>query len=281
MLTLAREGHYAVGAFDVSNLEMVRAVVEVAEEERAPVILMGLKPDLEGDGIDYFMALTKLAAEKATVPVCIHLDHATDFDDIKRAIEAGFTSVMFDGSVLPLEENIEGTKAVVDLAHKYNVTVEAELGHVGDGIVGSSETEGYEGAKGVLTVPDEMQRFIAETGVDTLAVAVGTAHGVYISEPKLDLKRLETLNSLSSVPLVLHGGSGTPEDAIRSAIALGISKINIYSEVLNGYYSTLREFLNSTDNMSVWPCKANKEPVEAMKKVIRQKMRLFNSNNRV
>ncbi|PKM50581.1 MAG: ketose-bisphosphate aldolase [Firmicutes bacterium HGW-Firmicutes-7] len=276
----AREKKYAVGAFDVSNYEMIRAVIEVAEEEKSPVILMGLKLDLEGIGIEYLMSMMKLAAEGASVPVCIHLDHATEYDLIKRAIDHGFTSVMYDGSILSLEENIINTKRVCELAHKYGVNVEAELGHVGDGITGNSETASDEIVKEKLTLPEEMARFINETEVDALAVSIGTAHGVYVSEPKLDFKRLEILNKISTVPLVLHGGSGTPDNDIRKSIELGISKINIYSEVLNAYYSELKRALNASTNMSLWPSVVNKEPVENMKKVIRSKIRLFGSNNR-
>lgn len=277
----AREKKYAVGAFDVSNYEMVRAVVEVAEEQKSPVILMGLKPDLEGIGMDYFMAMTKLAAEKASVPVCIHLDHATNLELIKRAIDFGFTSVMYDGSVLPLDENIENTRKVCELAHKKGVTVEAELGHVGDGIVGCSETDLHQDPKSTLTVPEEMRIFIDKTDVDALAVAVGTAHGVYVSEPKLDFERLITLNSISSVPLVLHGGSGTPEEGVKKLIELGICKINIFSEVLDAYYSEMKTLLNSKDHMAIWPCVANENPIASMKRVIRNKIILFGSNNRV
>lgn len=285
MLEKARNEKYAIPAFDVSNHDMAIAVINAAEELRSPVILMGLKPDLEGDKIDYLMPGLKLMSERASVPVAIHLDHATEFSLIKKAIDSGFTSVMFDGSVLPFDENVKRTKEVVDYARKFNVTVEAELGHVGDGIVGCSET-GVEGKGTIdnpedhLTIPEEMEAFIDQTGVDTLAVAIGTAHGVYVKEPILDLKRLEVLNNLSSVPLVMHGGSGTPEEALEKSIELGICKINIFSEILTGFFTALKEGLNKQDNMAIWPSIAYKKPYDAMKEVVREKILLFKSNDR-
>lgn len=280
----ARKNKYAVGAFDVSNYDMAMAVVSVAEELRSPVILMGLKPDLKDGRINCLASTMRIIAEKAAVPVCIHLDHSTEFDLIKEAIENGFTSVMYDGSVLPLEENMKRTKEVVDYAHKYGVTVEAELGHVGDGIVGSSETglkaEKPDNPDDYLTNPDEMQTFIKNTGVDALAVAVGTAHGVYVKKPVLHFDRLDKLNQLSSVPLVMHGGSGTPGEGIKKSIELGICKINIFSEMLTGFFTSLKTVLNSHDNMAIWPNMAYEKPIEEMKEVIRKKILLFGSNGR-
>jgi len=283
----ARKNKYAVAAFDVSNNDMALAVIEVAEELKSPVILMGLKVDLEGDRLEYWTTSLKSMAEKASVPVCLHLDHATDVDFIKKSIDNGFTSVMFDGSVLPLEENIRITKEVVEYAHKYNVSVEAELGHVGDGIVGNSETgvkkedkEEYDNPDDFLTNPEEMEYFIKSTGVDALAVAIGTAHGVYVREPKLHLDRLDTLNKIATVPMVLHGGSGTPDDAIKKSIELGICKVNIFSEIISAFFTSLKEVLNSKEHMAVWPCTAYARPLEAMKDVVRDKMIVLGSKNR-
>lgn len=275
----ARKNKYAVGAFDVSNYEMIKSVIEVAEEEKAPVILMGLKVDLDNNGISYWMPMAKKAAEKAKVPVCIHLDHSVDFEHIKEVIDQGYTSVMYDGSVLPFEENIANTKEVVDYAHQFGVSVEAELGHVGEGIAGYSET-GEESQEGVLTQPSELKEFVERTGVDCLAVSIGTAHGVYISEPELSIDILKELNEISTVPLVLHGGSGTPSDQVQHAIEHGICKVNIFSEMLNAYYTEMRDFLNTETNMSVWPIVANEKPVLAMREVIRKKIRMFKSNGR-
>lgn len=283
----ARKNKYAVGAFDVSNLDMAMAVVEVAEELKAPVILMGLKVDLEGDRLTYWTKTLSAMAKKAQVPVCLHLDHATDLDFIKKCIDNGFTSVMFDGSILPLEKNIELTRKVVEYAHKFDVSVEAELGHVGDGIVGNSETgikkektDVYDNPDDFLTDPSEMEYFIQKTGVDALAVAVGTAHGIYVKEPKLHFDRLAVLNEKSSVPMVMHGGSGTPDEAIKKSVALGICKLNIFSEMLTAFFTTLKEELNQKEHMAVWPCTAYAEPLKAMKQVVREKMLLLSSDGK-
>lgn len=278
----ARKGKYAVPAFDVSSYEMARAVVDVAEELETPVILMGLKPDLTEEAFDMMSLIMQTVARKAKVDVCIHLDHAKEFALIKKAIAQGYSSVMIDASQKPLEENIRITKEITDYAHMYGVSVEAELGHVGDGIVGNSEHAAEEngGHESTLTKPEDMERFIAETNVDALAVAIGTAHGVYKGTPKLDLKLMAELNRRSSVPLVMHGGSGTPEKDLVRSIELGMCKINIFSDILNGYYSGMKKFLNETENLSVWPSAGNQRAVENMKKVIREKYKLFGAVNR-
>ena len=288
MLADARAKKYAVPAFDVSNYEMIKAVIDVCEEEKSPAMFMCLKPDLDNRGLGFMAAMIKEAAKSYSVPVCMHLDHATDFEDIKQAIDAGFTSVMYDGSVLPFAQNAENTKKVVDLAHAHGVSVEAELGHVGDAIAGTGEDAllgnapaQEENPDDGLTDPLEVEKFIEITNVDALAVAVGTAHGVYRSTPTLRLDRLDEINQISKVPLVLHGGSGTPDDQVQQAIALGITKINIFSEVLNGLNTGLKDKLNDIQNMSMWPVFVYEEANKRMREVIRNKIRTFGSNNRV
>lgn len=280
----ARKGKYAIPAFDVSSYEMARAVVDVAEELETPVILMGLKPDLTDDAFESMSVIMQTIARKANVDVCIHLDHANEFDLIKKAIGQGYSSVMIDASQKPLEENIRLTKQVTDYAHMYGVSVEAELGHVGDGIVGKSESavqgDDTAGHASTLTKVEDMERFIAETNVDALAVAIGTSHGVYKGTPKLDLDLMDELNRHSSIPLVMHGGSGTPEKDLLRSIELGMCKINIFSDILNGYYSGMKEFLNETDNLSIWPSVGNQRAIEYMKKVIREKYELFGAVNK-
>ena len=283
ILNDAREKHYAVPAFDVSSYKMARAVVDVAEKLRAPVILMGLTGDMTEEQFDHMSVDMHSIAVKATVPVCIHLDHAMDFDVIKKAIHQGYSSVMFDGSSLPLEENIAATKRVCDYAHMYGVSVEAELGHVGDGIVGKSESvaHGDQGHESTLTNADEMQRFIEETKVDCLAVSVGTSHGVYKCTPHLEFELLSKLNEVSAVPLVMHGGSGTPDDQMQEAIAKGISKVNIFSEILEAYYGAMKEFLNSQTNLALWTMTAEQSAVDALKTKIKEKYELLGAVNRV
>lgn len=282
MLEKARREHYAVGAFDASTIEMAMAIVEAAEEEKSPVIVMGLTPDLQQGNekmLTYWTESLKDLAKKASVPVCLHLDHARDMNFLKRCVDAGFTSVMYDASEYPFEENVRLSKEAADYAHKYGATVEAELGHVGDGIVSGviKEDGNYDNPEDYLTNPEEMKRFIAETGVDCLAVAVGTSHGVYVHEPKLDLERLELLNSISDIPMVVHGGSGTPDDQIKKAISLGVTKLNIYSEMMAAYFGTMKEELEKAGTMAIWMSNANREPLKAVKKVVKEKIRLTGS----
>ena len=277
MLNKARQGKYAIPAFDVSDYRMARAVLDVAEEINSPVIFMGLKPDLNDDEFDCLSMTLVTLAKNAKVEVAIHLDHSQDFEMIKKAIAEGYTSVMIDASQKPFAENVAITKEVVDYAHKYNVIVEAELGHVGDGIVGKSETNlsGDNGHEGTFTKVDELVKFIDETKVDCLAVAIGTSHGVYKGVPKLNLELMDELNKNSKVPLVMHGGSGTPEKDLLKSIELGMCKINIFSDILNGFFSGMKTFLNNTDNLSLWPSLAYKDAIEDMKKVIKEKYELF------
>ena len=286
LLQDARAKGYAVPGFDVSNYEMIKAVLDVCEEERSPALFMCLKPDMLNKGIHLITAMLKEAVNHYTIPICIHLDHATEMADIQEAIAAGFTSVMYDGSVLPFEQNAANTKAVVDYAHAHGVSVEAELGHVGDGIAGNNDgtaedKNATDHPEDSLTDPEDVVRFIEITDVDALAVAVGTVHGVYRGTPQLRFDRLEEINSVSSRPLVLHGGSGTPDDQMQKAISLGICKINIYSEVLHGLNAGLKQKLNSIENLSMWPVFVYEEANKQMRDVIRHKIRTFGSNGRV
>lgn len=282
MLEKARREKYCVGAFDASTIEMAMKIVEAAEETKSPIILMGLTIDLQGDMLDYWLYSLRKIAEKAAVPVCLHLDHATDMDFLKKCVDKGFTSVMYDASVHPLEENIRLTKEAVDYAHAHGVTVEAELGHVGDGIVSGEvrKDEDYDNPDDYLTNPDELRYFIEKTGVDCLAVAVGTSHGVYVHTPKLHFDRLDLLNEISTVPMVMHGGSGTPDDQIKKAVARGICKLNIYSEMLSAYYGELKKKLESQSTLAIWVSKANEQPLEALKRVVLDKIDLVGSANK-
>ena len=282
MLENAKRGHYAIPAFDVSNYEMMRAVLDVCEEERSPALLMGLGVDLVGKGLPLITSMVAAASEHYTVPVCFHLDHATDLESIKAAIDAGFSSVMFDGSELPFEENARRTAEVVAYAHAHGVTVEAELGHVGNAMVGNEKATVFnENAEDTLTLPEEVVRFVALTDVDALAVAIGTSHGVYRSTPTLRIDRLDEIVAVTDRPLVLHGGSGTPDDQMKTAIAHGVTKINIYSDVVGAMNSALRDKLNSITNPSTWPAFVFEDARARMKEIIREKIRTFGSAGRV
>lgn len=279
MLADASHGKYAVGMFDVSDLEMIRAVTEEAENLHSPVILGALGPDLENARFEYWIAMAELAAEKTKIPVCIHLDHANTLDQVMRAANAGFSSVMLDASASPFEENIRRSLEVIKAVSKQGISVEAELGHVGNGWVGSGE--GSETGPDMLTEPDKVVEFVERTGVDALAVSIGTAHGVYIKAPHLDIDRLKKIAKVSKAPLVLHGGSGTPEDQLKDAIENGISKINIYSELLHAWNSAMLAELRKQPYMSVWPSVLRKTPDAAMRMVICKKIELFGSAGKV
>ena len=282
MLADAREKKYAIPAFDVSNYEMMRAVLETCEEERSPALLMGLGVDLGGKGLPLITSMVRAASDYYTVPVCFHLDHATDLDFIRAALDAGFSSVMYDGSVLPFDQNAEMTSKVVKLAHGYGATVEAELGHVGNAMVGNeNDSVKNEDPEDTLTVPEEVVRFREITDVDALAIAIGTAHGVYLKTPTLRIDRLDEITALSDLPLVLHGGSGTPDDQMQAAIAHGITKINIFSDVVGALNAGLKNKLNSMENPSTWPVFVFEEARARMKEAVRTKIRVFGSANRV
>lgn len=282
MLADARQNHYAIPAFDISNYEMLRAVLETCEEERSPALLMGLGVDLEGKGMPMITSMVREASRFFHIPVCFHLDHATDFRLIQEAIDAGFSSVMYDGSVLPFDGNAGNTAQVTKYAHARGVTVEAELGHVGNGSVGSISETGTDTDPGEsLTVPEEVAKFVEITDVDALAVAIGTAHGVYQKTPELRIDRLDEITAVCDRPLVLHGGSGTPDDQMQNAIRHGITKINIYSDVVRAMNKGLKDKLNAMDNPATWPFLVFADARTMMKNVIREKLHTFGSAGRV
>ena len=282
MLNDARAKHYAIPAFDVSNYEMMRAVLDVCEEERSPALLMGLGVDFGGKGLELLTAMVRAASDFYTVPVCFHLDHATDFESVKAGIAAGFSSVMFDGSVLPFEENARRTAEITKYAHSLGITVEAELGHVGNAMVGNeNDSAKNEDPEDTLTLPDEVVRFVSATDVDALAVAIGTAHGVYLKTPTLRIDRLDEICAVCDRPLVLHGGSGTPDDQMKMAIEHGITKINIFSDVVGALNTGLKNKLNAIQNPSTWPAFVFEEARVRMRDAVRAKIRAFGSCGRV
>ena len=282
MLEDAKQNHYALPAFDVSNYEMMRAVLEACEEERSPALLMCLGVDLVGKGMNLLPAMIRSASEHFSIPICLHLDHATDFDLIKNAIDAGFSSVMYDGSVLDFENNAKNTAQVSQYAHAHGITVEAELGHVGNAGVGSISETGTDTDPGEsLTVPEEVAKFVEITDVDALAVAIGTAHGVYQKTPTLRIDRLDEITAVCERPLVLHGGSGTPDDQMQAAIRHGITKINIYSDVVAALNKGLKDKLNSVDNPATWPFLVFEDSRKLMREVVREKLHTFGSAGRL
>lgn len=238
MFADAQAGHYAVGAFNVENLEMVMAVVQAAEELRAPVILQTTPSTVKYAGLDYYLAMARVAAARATVPVAMHLDHGESFDLAMQALRTGYTSIMIDGSHESFEDNIAVTRRVVDACAPSRISVEAELGKVG------GKEDDLEGGDGnPFTDPQQAREFVERTGVNSLAVAIGTAHGLYKGTPKLEFDLLRDIRKVVSIPLVLHGASGVPEDAVRQAIELGICKVNFATELRIAYSDGIKAYL--------------------------------------
>lgn len=282
MLADAKKNHYAIPAFDVSNYEMMKAVLETCEEEKSPALLMTLGVDTQGRNLQLLSSMIKGASEYFRIPVCLHMDHATDIDFIKYGCDNGYSSVMYDGSVLPFEENAKNTAIVTEYAHKKGITVEAELGHVGNASVGSISETGTDTDPGEsLTQSDEVTKFVEITDVDALAVAIGTAHGVYQKTPELRIDRLDEITAVCDRPLVLHGGSGTPDNQMQNAIHHGITKINIYSDVLFALNQGLKSYLNNMANPSTWPFLVYEDAIKMMKEVVREKLRTFGSAERI
>ncbi len=238
LLNEARKRGYGIVAFNVHTLEMLQAVVDAAEECRSPLILQTTVGTVKHLGIEYIVAAAQTAANKASVPIALHLDHCQDFDLILQCIRAGYTSVMIDQSMHPFEKNAEMTRKVVEVARALDVNVEAELGTVG----GVEDDRRVDDDAAALADPEQCRRFVEWTGVPTLAPAVGTAHGIYKGEPDIDFKRIEEIAARVEVPLVLHGGSGIPETQIRRCISLGMAKINVATELKNAFTQSLQSF---------------------------------------
>lgn len=268
VLKHAQHHQYAVAAFNVYNLETVQAAVKVAEKEQQPVIIaLGERyfPTVDVEG---FSAMVKGIATKASVPICLHLDHAYEKKSIIRAIRSGFTSVMYDGSKYELEQNIQHTAEIVDIAHMAGVSVEAEIGSLARGSF-SDEEEG----SGTLTDPQLAKEFVAETGVDFLAAAIGTVHGMYQGEPNIDLGLLEKIRQEVEVPLVLHGGSGTPDEIITKAVQAGICKINVNTEVSMEAVSFLQRYFKENEMVHLSTVMADMQM--AMEPVMTKFVQLF------
>lgn len=270
LLQEADKGGYAVGAFNANNMEIVQAIIEAAQEESSPVILQASQGAVKYAGIEYIVGMVKVAAEKATVPVVLHLDHGTSFEQIVQCVRYGFSSVMIDGSKYPLEENIALAKKVIEVAGGAGLSVEAELGKIG----GTEDDISVDEREALMTVPKEAAYFAEQAKVDALAIAIGTAHGPYKGIPKLDFARLEEINNLVATPLVLHGASGVPDDAITKAISLGICKVNIDTQLRQAFVEGVKKVLEAKPN-EIDPRKILGPAKEAMKAVVKEKMRLF------
>lgn len=267
--------NWAVGAYDTCNLEITQAIVEAAAADEAPAIIMIYPNHFPQAGWPTLTGIIATEVERAQIPAALVLDHAKTLDQITYALELGFSGVMIDASLEPLEQNIALTREAVELAHARGVSVEAELGHVGVG----SEVISPDQQQANLTRPEDASLFVKETGVDALAVSIGTLHGLYRGKPKLDFERLAQLRAACQVPLVLHGGSDTPDQDIRRAIETGIDKVNIWTDVRIPYLRSIKEKLAGPIEKIEVP-----EVVAAARKaafdVIRQKNRLLGSTGK-
>lgn len=275
LLDKAKDSDFAVGAFNASELTLFRAVIEEAEKLDSPVIVQASAGEFNFATRYFYDYVTKRAAV-SNVPVALHLDHGHTVEEVIAAIQAGFTSVMIDGSMLPYEENVKLTKKVVDIAHAVGVTVEGEIGTIG--AIANSDEGGVTNI--TYTKPDEVVDFVSKTGVDCLAIAIGTAHGIYPKGyvPKLQLDLLKEIKKVAPVPLVLHGGSNNPDDEIAEACRIGIAKVNISSDMKYAYFKKLNEVYAETGGFV--PSKVMTPAIDAAKEVIGQKMSLFNSVNK-
>jgi tagatose 1,6-diphosphate aldolase GatY/KbaY len=270
----AQKNHYAIGAFNVENMEMVQAVIAAAEELSSPVIIQTTPGTLKYADPELYYANVAAAAKAAKVPVVMHLDHGSSFELAMRCFRAGYTSVMIDGSHDPFEQNIAVTKSVVDACHAAGIPVEAELGKVGgkEDDLDGGEGNGY-------TVPAEAAEFVEKTGVDSLAVAIGTAHGVYKGIPKLDLERISQIRQVVSVPLVLHGTSGVPDDTVRECIRRGMCKVNYATDLRIAFSNGVKDYLAA--NPDVYdPKKYCAKGRELVKQYVMDKILVCGSNGR-
>ena len=270
----AQQNNYAIGAFNVENMEMVMAVIGAAEEMNAPVIMQTTPSTVKYAGLDYFLANAQAAAKNATVPVVLHLDHGSSFELASQAFRAGYTSIMIDGSHSDFETNISLTKSVVDMCKPSNISVEAELGKVG------GKEDDLDGGDGnAFTDPLEAKEFVQRTGVDSLAIAIGTAHGLYKGEPKLDLDRLSEIRKVVDIPLVLHGGSGIPDEKIKESIKRGICKVNYATELRIAYTNGVTKYLKENPD-TIDPKKYNKAAIDEVKKFVIEKIKVCGCENK-
>ena len=271
VLDLAEKGNFAIPAFNVYNLETVMGVIDAAEEMRAPVILQ-VYPRLLNEEVGYYLAPAVVAAaRKATVPVCFHLDHGPSELEVTKALRWGATGIMYDGSVHPFEENIANTKHIVEICSAIGVPVEGELGHIGS--VNDDAMEEY-------TDPAEAAEFVKRTGVACLAVLIGNAHGHYKKTPKLDIDRVKAIRkSTGGIPLVLHGGSGIPEEQVKAAVKAGIRKMNIGTDVCCAFAEGTKETLDDP-NRSLAIDLFMKHPIKTVKKLAIEKIKLVDADGK-
>lgn len=273
MLLDAQKGNYAVGAFNVENIEMIMAVIAAAEELQSPVIMQTTPSTVKYASLDYFRAIVGAAAKNASVPVALHLDHGDSFERAMQGYRAGYTSIMIDGSHQSFEENVALSKLVADACHASNIPVEAELGKVG------GKEDDLDGGDGGVTDPTEAAEFVKRTNVDSLAVGVGTAHGVYKGEPHVDVERLAKIREVVSIPLVLHGTSGVPDETVRACIENGICKVNYATDLRIAFTKGVNEVLKANPD-TIDPKKYGAAGMEYVKQYVMSRMRVCKSDGK-
>ena len=271
----AQSKNYAVPAFNTHNMEIVKAVLETAEEMNSPVLLALTPGTIKYLGEDFIVGIMEAARKTYNVPFEFHLDHHDNVDDIKRLIDAGIRSVMIDASHHPFEENIRIVKEVVDYAAPRGAIVEAELGRLS----GVEDDMSVDEKDAIYTNPDQAQDFVERTGINSLAVAIGTAHGLYKGEPKLDLDRLKDIQKVVDIPLVLHGGSGLPEALVQKTIQMGICKVNVSTELKNAFASGLRRYFSKHPEEND-PRKYFQEAVAELKQIVTNKIHMCHSGQK-
>ncbi len=274
MLLDAQKGNYAVGAFNVENMEMVMAVMEAAEELKSPVIMQTTPSTVKYAGLDFFLANVKAAAERVSVPVAMHLDHGSSFELAMQAYRTGYTSIMIDGSHESFEGNIAVSKSVADACSASGIPVEAELGKVG-----GKEDDLDGGDDNPYTDPAQAAEFVERTGVTSLAVAIGTAHGVYKGEPKLDLDRLSEIRKVVDIPLVLHGTSGVPDETVTECVNRGICKVNYATDLRIAFTEGVKKVFAKNPDV-IDPKKYNTAGKECVKEYVKSKMKVVKSVNK-
>ncbi len=270
ILAGTRKGKYAVGSFNFNGFEDVKGMIRGGVETNAPIIVMSSPATTRYLGLHAVCGMVKGMAEDAGIPVALHLDHCTDEDFIKECVKAGFTSVMIDASTKPYQENIEISRRITEFAHSYGCSVEAELG-----VIGGHEEDAATGEV-LYTNPEDVPEFVEKTGVDALAVAVGTVHGFYKSAPKIDFDRISTIRKLTETPIVLHGGTGVPEEDFKQAIACGISKINVGTELKYAFSASLKKATSEKSEEND-PRKLMAVVTDDCAKIVREKIGVFGS----
>ncbi|MBU3894733.1 tagatose-bisphosphate aldolase subunit KbaY [Serratia rhizosphaerae] len=276
LLLDAQANGYAVPAFNIHNAETIQAILEVCAELRSPVILAGTPGTFRHIAFDEIYALCRAYSDSYRMPLALHLDHHESLDDIRRKVQAGVRSAMIDGSHLPFDDNVRLVASVVAYCHRHDCSVEAELGRLG----GVEDDRATDAEQAFMTDPQEARRFVAQTGVDSLAVAIGTAHGLYTKRPKIDFQRLAAIRDVVSVPLVLHGASDVPDDFVRRAIELGVCKVNIATELKIAFAGAVKQWFadNPQGNDPRYYLRVG---MDAMKEVVSNKISLCGSAGRI